>query len=58
MVHNATPLIPMSAWRAMAEQVVCRALGEQPPSEIARWALTDHSADTLLGHCSPSARGD
>ncbi len=41
-----TPIIPMSAWQTMAEQV------------FARQTLRDRLADSLLAHCSPSARGD
>ncbi len=46
-LEQCTPLIRMSARRAMAEQVVCRALGEQP--------LSSHRA-TVVGGCLPNAR--
>ncbi len=49
-----------SARRAATERLLSshQAKSLSGHSVAARWSLAERSADTLLGHCSPSARGD
>ncbi len=54
----ATPLIPTSARRASCLPSGHRAPAEQNCLVADRQVLGGRSADNLLGHCSPSARGD
>ncbi len=58
LLYLHTPLIPESARRAMAEQVVCRALGERPLSSHRATAERNRSvaARHSLGGRSASAR--
>ncbi len=56
MFTSDTPLIPTSARRAMAEQVVCRALGEQPPSACQAFSLGRCSVTARQTACSAIAR--
>ncbi len=51
IIHTCTPLIPTSARRAMAEQVVCRATTEHLPSghranSLGSRSASDHRAAT------------
>ncbi len=50
-----TPLIPMSARRAMTEQGVCQALSERPLSHRAK-SLDSHSPSARQTPCSPIVR--
>ncbi len=48
--------IPMGARRAMAEQVVCRALGEWPPSACQAKSLGGRSPSAWQTTCLAIAR--